>query len=95
MGKPDKIQSIYGLRPEEHEAFKLYWEGNTVPQIATSMCCSTNEAGQLLDSAKTNVGNRLAERQVRHVQSSLTRLLSDISPNSTDHGSTQKRSTQT
>lgn len=73
MGRQD-IQAVYCLNSTEYDAFKLYFDGNTVPQIGQALNMSTSSAGKALDSARAHVWGGMTEKRVNRgeVPSSLS-----------------------
>jgi len=65
MGRRD-IQAVYCLNNAEHEAFQMYWEGNTVPQIGQALNMSTSQAGKVLDQARDHVWTTMTEKREAH-----------------------------
>src|SRR5271166_1918171 len=65
MGRRD-IQAVYCLNNAEHEAFSMYWEGNTVPQIGQALNMSTSQAGKVLDQAREHVWTTMTEKREVH-----------------------------
>lgn len=63
MGRQD-IQAVYCLNATEHDAFKLYFEGHSVPQIGQMLNMSTSSAGKALDSARDHVWGGMTEKRV-------------------------------
>jgi hypothetical protein len=63
MGRQD-IETVYCLNATEYDAFKLYFEGNTVPQIGQMLNMSTTSAGKALDSARGHVWGGMTEKRV-------------------------------
>jgi hypothetical protein len=45
MGRQD-IEAVYCLNATEYEAFKLYFDGNTVPQIGQALNMTNSSAGE-------------------------------------------------
>lgn len=85
MGRQD-IESVYCLNATEYDAFKMYFEGNTVPQIGHALNMSTTAAGKALDSARSHVWGTMTEKRVNRGE-----LPSSLS---IDHyGSTKEKST--
>lgn len=73
MGRQD-IQAVYCLNATEHDAFKLYFDGHSVPQIGQMLNMSTSSAGKVLDSARDHVWGTMTEKRVNRgeVPSSLS-----------------------
>jgi hypothetical protein len=73
MGRQD-IQAVYCLNATEYEAFKMYFEGSSVPQIGQALNMTTSSAGKALDSARGNVWGTMTEKRVNRgeVPSSLS-----------------------
>jgi len=84
MGRRD-IQAVYCLNAAEHEAFQMYWEGNTVSQIGTALNMSTTQAGKVLDNARDHVWSTMTEKRASHGMTSLPEA----------HGSTQETASKT
>ncbi len=65
MGRRD-IQAVYCLNNAEHEAFQMYWEGNSVPQIGQALNMSTSQAGKVLDQARDHVWTTMTDKRATH-----------------------------
>jgi len=63
MGRQD-IESVYCLNATEYDAFKLYFDGNTVPQIGQTLNMTNSSAGKALDSARSHVWSGMTEKRV-------------------------------
>lgn len=63
MGRQD-IEAVYCLNAMEYDAFKLYFDGNTVPQIGQALNMSTSSAGKALDSARGHVWGGMTEKRI-------------------------------
>jgi hypothetical protein len=57
------IESVYCLNASEYDAFKMYFEGSTVPQISHALNMSTTQAGHVLDSARGRVWGGMTEKR--------------------------------
>ena len=65
MGRRD-IQAVYCLNSEQHEAFSMYWEGNSVAQIGQALNMTTSHAGKVLDEARDHVYSTMSEKREAH-----------------------------
>ena len=87
MGRRD-IQAVYCLNNAEHEAFSMYWEGNSVPQIGQALNMSTSQAGKVLDQARDHVWSGMTEKRANRGEATVGTSLEQ-------HGSTQEDTSQT
>ena len=73
MGRQD-IETVYCLNATEYDAFKMYFDGNTVSQIGQAMNMTTTSAGKALDSARGHVWGGMTEKRINRgeVPSSLS-----------------------
>lgn len=63
MGRQD-IEAVYCLNATEYDAFKMYWEGNSVSQIGQALNMTTSSAGKALDSARGHVWGSMTEKRI-------------------------------
>lgn len=82
MGRQD-IETVYCLNATEYDAFKLYFEGNSVPQIGQMLNMTTSSAGKALDSARGHVWGGMTDKRVNRGE-----LPSSLSVE--NHGSTKE-----
>lgn len=82
MGRQD-IEAVYCLNATEYDAFKLYFEGNSVPQIGQTLNMTTSSAGNVLDSARDHVWGRMTDKRVNRGE-----VPSNLSVD--NHGSTKE-----
>jgi hypothetical protein len=68
----------------EYDAFKMYFEGNTVPQISEALNMTNSSAGKVLDSARDHVWGGMTQKRVNRGE-----MPSGLSVE--NHGSTKEK----